>query len=72
MAGTLQKRRVGYTSIIIMKRIIVGSDHAGLKLKNELAAFLKEKLFDVVDVGTYENKSCHYPDFAQKMAKMLQ
>lgn len=55
-----------------MKRIIVGSDHAGLKLKNELAAFLKEKLFDVVDVGTYENKSCHYPDFAQKMAKMLQ
>ena len=48
----------------MLKRIIVGSDHAGFKLKNELIAFLKEKAFEVVDVGTYDNKSCHYPNFA--------
>lgn len=54
-----------------MKRIICGSDHAGLKLKSELIAYLKERAFEVVDVGTHDKNSCHYPDFAEKMAEII-
>lgn len=55
----------------MMKRIIIGSDHAGLGLKTELAAYLKSKSFDVVDVGTHDKTSCHYPDFAEKLAEVI-
>lgn len=52
-----------------MKRVLLGSDHAGLKLKKEITTFLKDLGYDIVDVGTHENKSCHYPDFAEDLAK---
>lgn len=54
-----------------MKRVLLGSDHAGLKLKKEITTFLKDLGYDIVDVGTHENKSCHYPDFAEDLAKQI-
>ena len=45
--------------------IVIGSDHGGLALKEELAAYLKEKGLEVKDMGCYSPESVDYPDVAQ-------
>ena len=52
-------------------KIAIGSDHGGYKLKEGVKAYLAEKGFDVVDVGTYSTASCHYPEFASKCANLV-
>ena len=52
-------------------RIAVGSDHGGLEYKNAIAKHLKEKGYDVVDVGTYSKDSCHYPVFGAEVARKV-
>ena len=42
------------------------SDHRGYKLKNELMKFF-EKEYEIVDVGTYSEESCDYPDYAKAL-----
>lgn len=51
-----------------MTTVAVGSDHAGLTLKNELLAHLQEAGLDVTDLGTNSEASTDYPDFAAKVA----
>ncbi len=53
------------------KRIIIGSDHTGFKLKNILIKYLTEKGYQLTDVGTFDEKSCDYPDFARIVAKSI-
>ncbi len=56
-------------------RVALGSDHAGVALKNELKrAFDKAALGDnplhtCIDVGTYSEESVDYPEFAQQVAE---
>ncbi len=52
-------------------KIIIGSDHAGFKLKETLKKYLKELNYDHEDVGTNSEESCDYPDFAYKVAKKV-
>ena len=52
-------------------KIAVGCDHGGLEYKNAIAAHLKDKGYDVVDVGTYSLDSCHYPIFGAEVAKKV-
>ena len=52
-------------------KIVIGSDHAGFNLKNKVIAHLKEKGYEPTDVGTYSSDSCHYPDFASKVAEAV-
>jgi ribose 5-phosphate isomerase B len=47
-------------------RIVVGSDHAGYKLKEAIKKFLTERYIEVIDVGTHSEDSCDYPDYAAK------
>ena len=49
-------------------KIAIGSDHGGFGLKGKLIAHLNENGYEVVDCGTYEPKSCNYPDIAKKVA----
>ena len=49
-------------------KVLIGSDHAGYKLKVEVYNYLKDKGFDIEDVGTYSEESCDYVDFAEKVA----
>ncbi|MBO6559077.1 MAG: ribose 5-phosphate isomerase B [Nisaea sp.] len=51
--------------------IVIGSDHAGFSLKQVLIAHLKDKGWDVVDVGTHGLDSVDYPDFGGAVAKAL-
>jgi ribose 5-phosphate isomerase B len=53
-----------------MKKIIgFGCDHGGFELKNEMIKHLEDRGFKVKDYGTYENKSCDYPDIAIRVCK---
>lgn len=53
-------------------RIVIGSDHAGLALKNEAAGWLAQWGHDVQDVGAHTfDPDDDYPDFAQLAAEAL-
>lgn len=54
-----------------IKKIGVGSDHAGVNLKNKIAEFLKEKGYEVTDYGTNSTVSCDYPVYAKAVAKSV-
>ena len=52
-------------------KIVVGSDHAGLELKNVLAEHLRKKGHDVADLGTDGTASVDYPDYAKLVAERV-
>ena len=45
-------------------KISLGSDHTGFKIKNVISKILVGKGFEIIDVGTYDENACDYPDFA--------
>lgn len=51
--------------------IIIGSDHAGYKLKELIKEYLKERDEPFLDMGTDSQESCDYPIFAGKVAKKV-
>ncbi len=48
--------------------IAIGSDHAGLEMKTEIIAILKELGHTYADYGTNTTQSVDYPDFGEKVA----
>ena len=46
-------------------RLVLGADHAGYEMKQELAEYLRGLGHAVVDVGTNSTVSVDYPDYAQ-------
>jgi ribose 5-phosphate isomerase B len=49
--------------------IIIGSDHAGFNLKEEVKAFLSRKqIYRVADMGTYSTTPIDYPIVAHEVA----
>jgi RpiB/LacA/LacB family sugar-phosphate isomerase len=46
-------------------RIVVGADHRGYELKDEIAAALRRAGHEVLDVGTNSAGSVDYPDYAR-------
>ena len=55
-----------------MKKIYIGADSAGYLMKEELADYIREKGYEVIDCGTNSAESCHYPEFASAVAKSVQ
>jgi len=53
------------------RKIIIGGDHTGFKLKNTLIKYLVEKEFHVTDAGTFDENSCDYPDYAKIVSKSV-
>lgn len=49
-------------------RIVIGADHGGFELKEQLKTFLAELGHDVRDVGTHSTDPVDYPDFAHAVA----
>ena len=52
--------------------IIIGSDHGGYKLKEEIKKYLEEKEIKYKDLVTYEEESVDYPDIASKVSQEVQ
>lgn len=54
-----------------MKRIAIGSDHAGFGLKEDVLALLKSLNSEVIDCGTHTTDSVDYPDFGAKVSELV-
>ncbi len=51
-------------------RIVVGADHRGYELKDEIAAALTQPGHEPVDVGTPSADSVDYPDDARAIGHL--
>jgi len=54
-----------------IKRVFLASDHAGFVLKQKISKFLTSKEIKILDLGTKNNSSVDYPDFAHLLAKKM-
>lgn len=52
-------------------KIALGFDHGGIVAKKAIIALLESKSIEYTDFGTFEEKSCDYPDYAVKVAKSV-
>ena len=52
-------------------RVVLGSDHAGYELKQELLATVRALGHDAIDVGTYSSAAVDYPDYAEAVGAAL-
>jgi glycine hydroxymethyltransferase len=54
-----------------VRRVVIGSDHAGLALKSHLVEHLRSQGHSVDDVGTRSEESVDYPDFGAAVARAV-
>jgi ribose 5-phosphate isomerase B len=52
-------------------RVVIGADHAGFLLKEELKGQLEAAGYAPLDVGTNSEESVDYPDFAAAVARAV-
>ena len=52
-------------------KIVIGSDHGGIHLKEVMKQHLAERGIEVDDAGTYTEESCDYPDIAVKVCREI-
>lgn len=52
-------------------RVMLASDHAGLRLKEKVKKYLARKKIEYEDLGTKSFKSVDYPDYALKVAEKV-
>jgi ribose 5-phosphate isomerase B len=50
-------------------RIAIAADHAGFALKEKLLRRLAGEGREVVDFGTHSDRSCDYPEFAERVGR---
>lgn len=50
-------------------KILIGNDHGGYELKVALVNHLKEKGYEVDDIGSHSKEIVRYPYYASKVAK---
>jgi ribose 5-phosphate isomerase B len=51
-----------------LEKIIIGSDHAGFRLKEKLIKWLISSRYEVKDLGCFSEDSVDYPDYAHPLA----
>ena len=54
-----------------IKKIYLGSDHAGYELKNKVKRFLLKKKIPYEDLGTDSEKSTDYPQYAKAVSQKV-
>lgn len=52
-------------------RLAIASDHGGFQLKSSLVQFLKKRNIECVDLGSADETSVDYPDFASQVAERV-
>jgi RpiB/LacA/LacB family sugar-phosphate isomerase len=52
-------------------KIVIGSDHAGFKLKNAMGDLIRSLGHSVLDVGAYNENPSDYPDFAEAVGRAV-
>lgn len=51
-----------------LRKVAIGSDHAGFELKERLVAAIEALGFEPVDFGTFSEESTDYPDFGHAVS----
>lgn len=54
-----------------MNRIYIAADHGGYALKIEIFSYLKEKGFEIIDLGTNSEDSVDYPDYSEILCQKV-
>lgn len=54
-----------------MSKVLIGSDHGGFNLKNEIITHLQERGIEVQDFGCYTEEPCDYPVVAKAVSKAV-
>ena len=54
-----------------MAKLYIACDHAGYKLKEHLKPMLAQKGYQVQDLGTENEDSVDYPDYAKRVAQAV-
>lgn len=54
------------------QKIIIGADHGGFMLKEQIKCFLESQKYQVVDVGCAGNEAVDYPAYGKKVAERVQ
>lgn len=49
----------------------MGADHAGFRLKDTIAQHLRDRGFEVVDLGTNSDESVDYPDYGAAVGRAV-
>ena len=52
-------------------KIGIGNDHAAVEMKFEIADYLKELGYEVVNYGTDKKESCNYPEYGEAVARAV-
>lgn len=52
-------------------KVVIGSDHAGFQLKNQMGDLLRSMGNEVLDVGAFNENPSDYPDFAEALGKAI-
>lgn len=52
-------------------KIAIGSDHRGVTVRKKVAEILRQSGHEVIDVGTFSDGPCDYPDIAGQVARMV-
>lgn len=53
-----------------MQKVVIGSDHAGYQIKEEIKKQLGDE-YDFIDVGTNSEESVDYPIYGEKVAQQV-
>jgi RpiB/LacA/LacB family sugar-phosphate isomerase len=53
-------------------RVAIACDHAGFPLKDSILEIVKAKGHEPIDLGTYSPDSVDYPDYAEKVGRLIQ
>jgi RpiB/LacA/LacB family sugar-phosphate isomerase len=48
-------------------RVVLGSDHAGFPLKQQILPLVRSLGHEVIDVGTHSTEPVDYPDYAERL-----
>ena len=71
MGNSLALQPDSARSIIPCMRIAIGSDHAGYRLKKEIARHLADERVAFEDFGTKDSEPVDYPDIGVKVAEVV-
>ena len=52
-------------------KIAIGNDHSAVELKNIITDFLKEKGYEVLNLGTDSTESTDYPIYGEKVGRAV-
>ena len=52
-------------------KIAIGNDHSAVELKNIIAEHLKERGYEVLNLGTDSTESCDYPVYGEKVGRAV-